>query len=85
MYSDSISAKFVEITNSFLKTIMGYMENNVWGDKYIQCPRVDYKNQKQFQNIEHIHWHLLGKGYRRNYNVWNKHGKHGEDLLEELS
>jgi hypothetical protein len=55
MYSDSISAKFVEITNSFLKTIMGYMENNVWGDKYIQCPRVDYKNQKQFQNIEHIH------------------------------
>ena len=44
MYSDPMSAKLVEATNSFVKATMEYMENNVRCDGYIHFPYVDCKN-----------------------------------------
>lgn len=40
MHSDSMFAKFMEVTDSSVKVAMGYMHNNVRGDGYIHTAHV---------------------------------------------
>ena len=65
MYLDPMSTKFVEGTDSFVKATIGVHSKQYMGDGYIHCPRVDWKNQKQFRNIKQIRCHRLHTGFTK--------------------
>jgi hypothetical protein len=86
MYLETVIAAFVEGIDSFVKATKVYAGSNVLSSKgYIHCPCVDYKNEKAFRirDVERIQYHLLSRGFMKNYKVWNMHGEEGDNLPEE--
>lgn len=76
---------FVNGIDSFVKVAKVYITNHVQSDGYVHCSCVDCKNQRQFKNVEQIHYHLLVRGFIKIYRIWNKHGEDGENEPEEPS
>ena len=86
MYLETVTAPFMEGIDSFVKAAKAYAGNNVPSSKgYIHNPCVDCKNEKAFRidDVEQIRYHLLSRGFMKNYKVWNMHGEEGDNLPEE--
>ena len=86
MYLETMTATFMEGIDSFVKATKAYAGSNVLSSKgYIHCPCVDCKNEKAFRirDVEQIRYHLLTRGFMKNYKVWNMHGEEGDTLPEE--
>jgi len=86
MYLGTVTVVFVEGIDSFVKAAKAYAGSNVPSSKgYIHCPCVDCKNEKAFRirDIEQIRYHLLSRGFMKNYKVWNMHGEEGDNLPKE--
>jgi len=86
MYLETVTAPFMEGIDSFVKATKAYAGNNVASSKgCIHCPCVDCNNEKAFRicDIEHIRYHLLTRGFMKNYKVWNMHGEEGNNLPEK--
>ncbi|CAO2147487.1 unnamed protein product [Urochloa humidicola] len=66
---------YINGVDSFVKVAKA----NSPSDGFVYCPCVDCKNQKQFQNVEQIRYHLLRKGFMADYKIWNKHWEKGEN------
>lgn len=47
------------------------------GKSTIFCPCRDCINVKQFSNADIVHAHLIIRGFKENYFLWNKHGEEG--------
>ena len=81
-----MTAPFVVGIDPFLKATKVYAGNNVASSKgCIHCPCVDCKSEKAFRirDVEQIRYHLLTRGFMKNYKVWNMHGEEGDNLPEE--
>ncbi|RLN00483.1 transposon protein, putative, CACTA, En/Spm sub-class [Panicum miliaceum] len=74
---------FIDNVDSFVLTAKAY--KNLQDDGYVYCPCIDCKNQKQFDNVEQIRFHLLFRGFMPNYQVWNKHGEVDENEPTQVS
>ena len=86
MYLETVTVAFVEGIDSFVKAANAYAGSNVPSSKgYIHCPCVDCKNEKAFRirDIEQIRYHLLSRGFMKNYKIWNMHDEEGDNLPEE--
>ena len=86
MYLETVIVTFMEGIDSFVKATKAYAGSNVLSSKgYIHCPCVDCKNEKAFRirDIEQIRYHLLSRGFMKNYKVWNMHGEEGDNLTKE--
>ena len=86
MYLETVTAMFMEGIDSFVKAAKAYAGSNVPSSKgYIHCPCVDCKNEKAFRirDIEQIRYHLLSRGFMKNYKVWNMDGGEGDNLPKE--
>jgi len=86
MYLETVTVAFMEGIDSFVKATKPYAGSYVLSSKgYIHCPCVDCKNEKAFRirDVEQIRYHLLSRGFMKNYKVWNMHGEEGDNLLEE--
>jgi hypothetical protein len=86
MYLETVTAAFVEGIDSFVQATKAYARNNVPSSKgYIHYPCVDCKNEKAFRirDVQQIRYHLLSRGFMKNYKVWNMHGEEGDNLPEE--
>ena len=76
---------FVNGIDSFVKAAKAYVADHVQSDGYVHCPCVNCRNQRQFKSVEQIRYHLLVRGFMKNYRIWNKHGEDGENEPEEPS
>ena len=86
MYLETVATAFMEGIDSFVKAAKAYAGNNVPCSKgYIHCPCVDCKNEKAFRihDVEQIRYHLLSRGFMKNYKIWNMHGEEGDNLPEK--
>ena len=86
MYMETMMAAFVEGIDSFVKAAKAYAGNNIPSSKgYIHCPCVDCKNEKAFRirDVEQIRYHMLSRGFMKNYKAWNMHGEEGDNLPEK--
>ena len=86
MYLETMAAVFMKGIDSFVKATKAYAGSNVLSSKgYIHCPCVDCKNEKAFRihDVEQIRYHLLSRGFMKNYKVWNMHGEEGDNLPKE--
>jgi hypothetical protein len=86
MYLDTMSAPFVDGIDSFVNAAKAYVENNVRSKGYIHCPCVDCKNEKAYRicSVKTIQYHLLCRGFMKNYKVWNIHGESPSLVLDNL-
>ncbi|XP_039787600.1 uncharacterized protein LOC120654082 [Panicum virgatum] len=80
MYSSRLCNEYLSGVLSFINVA----ESNMKWQKmtYMVCPCVDCRNDKRFPHSMHIHAHLIMRGFKENYKIWNKHGEDGLNILE---
>ncbi|WVZ63647.1 hypothetical protein U9M48_013261, partial [Paspalum notatum var. saurae] len=51
--------------------------------RFIRCPCIDCKNQKEYSSSRDIQKHLMKRGFMPNYVCWTKHGESGVMLEDD--
>ena len=72
---------FVTQVKGFLGQAAADMRNR--GVTTMWCPCVDCANQKKFAQTDNLLYHLVTRGFTKNYTCWNKHGEEGLNEGEE--
>ena len=70
------------LSDEYLKGVKNFIDvarkDQVDNNKsFIYCPCKDCKNEKKFFLSEMVESHLILRGFKENYNCWNKHGEEG--------
>ena len=71
--ADRRDREYFDGVTSFVTAATAYRSNE--RKRYICCPCVDCKNQKQWQSVERIRNHLLRRGFMPGYTCWTKLGE----------
>jgi hypothetical protein len=63
--------------DEYLKGVLGFIDAAVDDMKKMKksvmyCPCVDCANDKRFSQSMHLHAHLIMRGFKKNYKIWNK-------------
>ena len=80
--ADRRSEEFIAGVHQFLSIAKRNMDS-----RFIRCPCIDCKNQKEYSSSRDIQKHLMKRGFMPNYVCWTKHGESGvmlEDDEEEF-
>lgn len=69
--------------NTFITSTKDYALCNPGYQSYVYFPFRDCKKSKAFGNIEHILCHLIIRGFVKDFTIWSKHGKVGDNVRQE--
>ncbi|WVZ58755.1 hypothetical protein U9M48_008988 [Paspalum notatum var. saurae] len=76
--ADRRSEEFIAGVHQFLSIAKRNMDS-----RFIRCPCIDCKNQKEYSSSRDIQMHLMRRGFMPNYVCWAKHGESGVMLEDD--